>query len=107
MDGNRLVAGITLGKIIPFQHASNGVRRRQLDHTSRAEWLKPGGIETNFRLVWIENLKHLFSIGLGVVENLLPGQWRTRSIASRWVADHASKVADQEHDMVSEFLKVA
>jgi hypothetical protein len=54
----------------------------------------------------VEDLEDLSLIGLGVLLDLLAGERRTRHVAPRWIADHASEIADDKDHRVPQVLEV-
>ncbi|MDF2640998.1 MAG: peptidase [Pseudomonas sp.] len=106
VDGDRLIALITLVEVIALKHPRHGVLRRQTNEVSRAELVHPRGVERDFGFLGIENLEDLRLVGLGVVEYLLARQWRTSCALAARITDHAGEVTDQEYDLVAQILKL-
>ena len=107
VDGDRLAAGVALGEVVALEHARDGVARGELDHAGGADRLEPGGVEADLGLLRVEDLEHLGTVGVGVLQDLLARKRRAGRVLAAGVADHAGEVADQEHDVVAEVLEVA
>ncbi|MCY1419856.1 hypothetical protein D9M71_354560 [compost metagenome] len=107
MDGDRLVGAVALAEVIAFEHASNGVLRRQANEVRRAQLVHPGGVEGHLGPGRIEDLEHLSLVGLGIIQDLLTGQRRASGALATGVADHSGEVADQEDHLVPELLELA
>ncbi len=107
MDGDRLIGRVALVEIIALEHASHSVLRSQADEVGGAHLIHPGGVECHFSPGRIENLEHLGLVGLGIFENLLTSQRRTRCTLAARIANHPGEVANQEDHLVTQFLELA
>ena len=106
VNGDGLIAAITLGKVVPLQHARHRLMRGEANHVGGAELVHPGRIEADLGLVRIEDLEHLILVGAGVVHDLFARQGRARGVLAARITDHAGEIADQELDPMAEFLEM-
>ena len=107
VDGDRLLAGKALVKVVPLQHAGHGALGGQGDHAAGTQLVQPGGVEDDLGLFRIEDLEDLFLVGLGIAEHVLAGQHLAGLGLAARIADHAGEVADQKVDLVPQLLELA
>ncbi|MND82204.1 hypothetical protein D3C80_740270 [compost metagenome] len=107
VDRDRLVTGIALVEVIPFKHPRHCVLRRQANEVGRAQRIHPGGVECDFSSGRVENLEDLRFIGLGIFEDLLASQRRTRCALAAWITDQPREVTNQEDDLMPQLLELA
>src|SRR5580698_5314148 len=106
MDGNRFFFAETLVKILALKKLRNCVLRHQPDEIVCGELSHPSTVEVDDCFLWIENLKDLRFVGLGILFDLLARERRTSHRTSRRIANHSGEIADQENGCVAEILKV-
>ena len=78
----------------------------ELDHASGPKRLHPSRVEAHLGTIGIENLEHLLSVSARVRPDLVLGKRFSRRASSRRIADQSSEVPDQEHDVMSQILKL-
>src|SRR5690625_1655408 len=107
MDGDWLIAGVALMKVIALQHASHSVARGKLDEIDSGEFAHPLAVKRDAGFFRIQNLEDLFLVGPGILEHLFTGQSLAGDILATRVADHACEIANQKDDFVPELLKLS
>src|SRR5690606_3160359 len=104
VDRDRLAALVALAEIVALQHASDGMPCGKLDQTRSAHFVHPAGIELDARALRIEDLEDLLLIGRRIRLDFFRRQSRAGRVAAGRIADEPREVADQENDLVAEFL---
>ena len=107
MEMNRIALLNALRKVLARHELLHREVLCQSDDFEEAEFTEPLGVEANLGFLAVENLEGLFGVGAGVLRDLFCGQGRAQLILIGRVAEQAGVVADQEDDVVTEFLKLA
>ena len=107
VNRDRLVRPVALAEIVALEHARDGGGRRELDHAGGAERVAPLRVEANLGLLGVEDLEHLRLVRDGIGLDLRARQRRPRHVLACGIADQAGEIADEEHDVVPQFLELA
>ncbi len=99
MDGDRLLAGEALVKIVPLQHPRHGITGGQTDQFGGRHRPEPLAVENHRGRVRVEDLEDLLLVGFGILQHLLAGQRLAGLVLAGRVADHAGKIADEKIDL--------
>ena len=106
MNSNRHAAFEALREVLALHHARHRVARRELDHSRRAERVRPFAVVANLGARGVEHFARLRVISLRVFDDLLALQRRARIVATRRVTNHRGEIADQKDHGVTEVLKL-
>ncbi|MCY1395651.1 hypothetical protein D9M71_106020 [compost metagenome] len=107
VNGDWLIGRVALVEVIAFEHPSHGVLRSQANEVGRPHLIHPGGVEGHFGFCRVQNLEDLSLVGLGVLEDLLASERRTRSTFAARIADHPGEVTNQEDHLMPQLLELA
>ena len=107
MNGDGPVFSKTLCEIVALKNSGNRVAGSKTDEVRGSEFAKPVGVEFHDGLLGIQDLENLILIGLGIGLDLFLRERRPRDGTAGRIADAAGEVANEEHDGVSQFLKMA
>ncbi len=97
---------VALLKVVALQHPRHRVRAGQLNHVAKRHGLQPLRVVHDARLFGVENLRGLLEIRPPVFARLLKGERRARLGAATWVANHPGEVANDEHGLMPQVLKL-
>ena len=109
MNRNRHATFVAFGKVLAFQHPRHGVTRCELNHAARTAKLRrvtPLRVVANFGFFFVQNQTGLLIVSFRIGFNLLTRERRARGVAPRWIANHRSKITNQENHRVSQVLQL-
>ena len=106
MDSDRLLSLKPFVKIIPLQHARHSMPCGQLNQVRGGHLAHPLTVKNKPGLFRVKDLENLLLISAGIFQDLLAGQRLAGFILPRGVADHGSKITDQETNLMSQVLKL-
>ena len=78
----------------------------EFEHLLVSHGAEPLTVEDNLGFIGIEDLECLSGVGLSIGKHLISGQRGACSGASGRVSDGSGKVANKEHRLMSQFLKL-
>ena len=107
MHGDRSLLGVALGEVVALKKACERVAGGKLNEAHGAELVAPFGVVADFGAVKVEHEAGLIEVGLGVLDDLLVRERRTRGVAAGRIADGGREVAHEEDHRVAEVLKLA
>jgi hypothetical protein len=96
-----------LRKVVAHEELLHGEIARQADDVGEIERRQPLVVVAHPRQVGVEDFEGLLGVGAGVLHHLIAGELLAHLVLVRRVADEAGERADQERDVVAEFLKLA
>src|SRR5208283_4019839 len=103
---DRLAALVAPREVVALEHPGHRVLRRELDDPGGTERDRPAGIEVDPGAGGVQDLVDLMLVSTGVGLDLLARQPRSGGVLAARIADHPGEIADQEHDLVAEHLKL-
>src|SRR5207302_11033978 len=96
----------TFVKLVALEHLGHGVLGGEAYPVFRIHLAQPLAVKAYLGLVQVEEFVHLSHVGLGVSPNLFGTERGAWHGATGWIADHASKVADDEDYGVAHVLEM-
>ncbi len=106
-DGNRRFRGVALGEVVAFEHPRDGHLAGKLQRVEHRHFAEPLAVAAHFGLFGIENFERLVEVGFRVLVDFLFRQNRASGGTTGRIADARREVADDEHRLVTELLKLA
>ena len=93
-------------EIFALEHLLQRDATVQSNHIFVIHFAEPLAVEDGFSARRIEYFKRLLAIGLGIGYHMFAREVRARCRPTARIADHPSKIADDQHRLMTEILKL-
>ena len=93
-------------EILALHHLVQRDARVEADHVEEIHFLEPRAVVNDLGLRFVEHEKRLLGVGIRIRHDLLVSQRRARGRATTRITDHRGEVANDEHDVMSQLLKL-
>ncbi len=106
VEGDGLPGLHALGEVVALQHLGHGELGGQADPSLPDHAPQPLAVEPDPGFLRVQKLEDLGLVGLGVGQDLLPGEGRAGGLLAGGVPDEAGEIPDEEGHLVAQLLEL-